>query len=141
MKRTRFLNQRRDERKMSKIAKEIVKEAIAKLVKTGESYFLWDKNFDLKKVARKLEFRGRKGEDFWKDELLELVLIPFRGHVKKQRYDEIKVDSDLQFLAEKIDVELDRIRKQFYAFELEQPTKEPTEEEEPEQPEEEGEEA
>ena len=97
---------------------EKAKEIIAKIVKEGASQFLWNWSFDLHTVGSRLEFRGLKGEGLWDSELLEMVLVPYREHVKRQNLDEAQVDADLKFLAEKIAMPIDKIRKQFYVFEF-----------------------
>jgi hypothetical protein len=108
-------------------SKGIMKEIITKLVKEGTSrdfFGLGPLRFDIRGVASKLEFRGHKGEDFWASELIEMVFLPYREHVKGQGIDEAQVDDDLKFLSERIGVPIDKLRKQFYIFEFEKPAKE-----------------
>jgi hypothetical protein len=103
---------------------EKIREIVEKIVKQGISQFLWDWSFDLISVASRLEFRAIKGKDIWTAELLEIVLVPYREHVRRQGLNEAQVDQDLRVLAEKIDLPIDMIRKQFYAFEFGEPSKE-----------------
>jgi hypothetical protein len=104
-------------------SKGMLKEVVEKVAKKGVSQFLWDWKFNIRDVALSLEFRALKGEDLWVSEVLEIVLSPFREHVKRQGFDEATVDGDLKFLAEKIGVPIDKIRKQFYVFEFGKPEK------------------
>ena len=102
---------------------EKTKEVIAKIVKEGISQFLWNWEFNIRAVASRLEFHALKGENLWASDVLESVLTPYREHVKRQGLDEAAVDADLKFLSDRIGVPHDKLRKQFYILEFEQPEK------------------
>jgi len=98
---------------------QINKKIVAKIVKSGRIQFLWDESYDLAKVAQCLAFRGLVGEDLWTNDLLELVLAPFRDYARKQEMTENDIDKSLLSLATKIAIDVNRLRYLFYLPEFE----------------------
>jgi len=115
---------------------KIDKDVVAKIVESGRTEFLWEQGYDLDKVSQRLEYRGFVGESIWDDEALELVLRPFRDHARKEEITEADIDKSLLSLANKIAVDINRLRFLFYTPEFERwkmalsvlPEEEPTKE-------------
>lgn len=85
----------------------------------GKTQFLWERGYDLDKVAQHLEYYGFVGAELYTDDLLELILAPFRDYTKQEEMSEKNIDESLELLAKKIGVDINILRRLFYSTEFE----------------------
>lgn len=89
-------------------------QVVANLIKNAEYNGIFDSGFNMADFSQKAEWRGMIGEQFWSDPMLEALMARFRQHVASHDVKPEEVDSLLNQLHLKINVDLNRIRRTYY---------------------------